>query len=159
MRKDRRTAFWETVVGAGLATVGAAFLAEGWDLPDGFFEPMGPRPVPLALAWFILVGSIGLFCAGATSLFRGTAIPNEHPGFQELPMAAFGTCIAVIVYCIVLSFGTVPYWLATTAYLAFNVPFLAESPRRLVVPAIAVGIAFGGGLHVIFTHLLVTDLP
>jgi len=159
MAKDRRTAFWETITGAGLTLVGAAFLVEGWDLPDGFFEPMGPRPVPLALAWFIVVGSLWLFAIGAVSLIRGTALPNEYPGFPELPWAAFGTAAAVVVYCAVLSYGAMPYWLATALYLMFNIPFLAENRRRIVVNAVIVGILLGGGLHLIFTRVLVTDLP
>jgi hypothetical protein len=159
MAKDRRTAFWETITGAGLAVVGAAFLVEGWDLPDGFFEPMGPRPVPLALAWFIVAGSIWMFATGAVSLIRGTALANEDPGYPELPWAAFGTAAAVVVYCAVLSFGVMPYWLATALYLMFNIPFLAENRRRIVINAVIVGILLGGGLHLIFTRLLVTDLP
>jgi len=159
MAKDRRTAVWETITGAGLTLVGAAFLVEGWNLPDGFFEPMGPRPVPLALAWFIVAGSCWLFTTGAVSLIRGTALPNEYPGYPELPWAAFGTAVAVIVYCVVLSFGIAPYWLATALYLLFNIPFLAENRRRLVVPGAIVGLLLGGGLHLIFTRLLVTDLP
>lgn len=159
MAKDRRTAIWETITGAGLVTVGAAFLVEGWDLPDGFFEPMGPRPVPLALAWFIVAGSLWLFASGVVSLIRGSALPNAYPGYPELPWAAFGTAIAVVVYCVVLSLGVVPFWLATTFYLFFNIPFLAENRRRLVVPAVFVGLLLGGSLHLIFTRLLVTDLP
>jgi len=159
MAKDRRTAIWETITGAGLVAVGAAFLVEGWNLPDGFFEPMGPRPVPLALAWFIIAGSIWLFATGAASLIRGSTLPNAYPGYLELPWAALGTAIAVVAYCVVLSLGAVPYWLATTLYLSFNIPFLAEKRRRVVVRAVFVGLLLGGGLHLIFTRLLVTDLP
>lgn len=102
---------------------------------------------------------MALFGSGAVSLLRGSAHPNEYPGFKELPLAAAGTCFATIVYCIALSIGVVPYWLATFAYLAVNIPLLAENRRSLVLPALLVGIVFGGGLHLIFTHVLVTDLP
>jgi hypothetical protein len=159
MAADRRTAIWEVITGAGLAAVGAAFLAEGWDLPDGYFEPMGPRPVPLALAWAILIGSLMLCASGAASLLLGRAKPTAHPGYQELPWAAAGTCAATVIYCVVLSVGVISYWLATAVFLAVSIPFLAERRWKLVMPATIVGIVFGGGLHFLFTKILVTDLP
>ncbi len=159
MAVDRATAIWEVVAGAGLVVLGAAFLREGWHLPDGYFEPMGPRPVPLALAGGIVAGAGAMAGMGAWNLLAGRAIANANPGYAPRPWAAALMLAATVVYAGALSLALLPYWLATAAFLTVTIALLGEFRRALWLPAGGIGLVMGIGLHLLFTKILVTDLP
>jgi hypothetical protein len=62
---DRNATRWEFGTGAAAIAIAAAVLWDSRKLGPGIFEPIGPAPVPRAVAWVVIA------LAGAMTLRAG----------------------------------------------------------------------------------------
>lgn len=156
---DRSGAMIEVAVGLALAAIGAAFVVEGWNLPPGFFEPVGPGPIPSAVAWCVIALSAVVVLQASVRLAAGLLPPREPPAFETRGRDAVAVATLTVAYVAAMGLGLVGFALATTIYLVAAIGVLDGWRLRTLVPAACIAVVMGFGLAYVFTRILVTDLP
>lgn len=156
---DRDTTRWEFVTGVAAIAIAAAFLYNSRKLGPGIFEPIGPAPVPRAVAWAVIVMA-GLMAVRAGQRLRfDLAPPAPDPGYVPRPWAAALVLAGVAAYVSAMGLGLLGYAPATIVFLALSIWFLADFRIRALPIAVVVAVTLGFGLRYLFTKVLVTDLP
>jgi hypothetical protein len=156
---DRNATRWEFGTGAAAIAIAAAFLWDSRKLGPGIFEPIGPAPVPRAVAWIVIALAGAMTLRAGWRLAQGAAPPPDDPGYVPRPWAAAALMAGVCAYVAAMGLGIASYAPATIAFLALSIWFLADF-RRSALPAIlAIAVVLGFGLRHVFTKILVTDLP
>ncbi len=103
---------------------------------------------------------------GIALIFRQRRGQNEDSPFSTPPSehasdvrSQVFLVVAIVVYVVVLQFASLDYRLATGVFVLVGGGYLARSHKELW-PAIGMmALVLGFGLHFLFTHLLVVDLP
>ena len=138
-----RTLFQRTEFLAGLFVVvlGIGCLLAVGDLEIGTAEEMGPGYVPRALAWFLLVGGIGMSVAA----LRGAGTPLPRFGWRpvmliSLSVASFGALIDKFGIVVAVVVSTV------IASLASHISRRHETPLLCIGLAALAALAFVKGL-------------
>jgi putative tricarboxylic transport membrane protein len=156
---DRVQARWDVGVGAAVIAVAAAFIRDGAKLAPGVFEPIGPAPVPVAVAWGIIALAAAMVARAAWRLARGEAPAPDPLPYAPQPLAAAAVMAATALYVASMGLGFVGFAPATAVYLAATIWFLAEFRRDVLPVAAVIALILGFGLRYLFTRVLVTDLP
>ena len=162
-RKPRRADIGFTVLVLAVATV---FLVQAWKLPASRFDPLGPGAFPIGICILLIVlAGTGLVLTllgrtlgqAETSLIVG--VDGADAGHQRRPGLAVFVFIATIVHCAVLQFTPVGFFWATAVFVAATGIAMSKRTPRLIMIALAVGVATSGALTLIFGKLLGLLLP
>jgi hypothetical protein len=156
---DRSAALTDIAVGLALAAIGAAFVYEGWDLPPGFFEPVGPGPIPSAVAWCVIALAGVVVLRAGVRLATGRLPPREPPPFETRGRDAAAVAALTVAYVAAMGLGLAGFATATMAYLFATIGLLGGWSARTLVPAAIIAVVMGHGLQYLFTRIFVTDLP
>jgi hypothetical protein len=156
---DRDTTRWEFGTGAAAIAIAAAFLWDSRKLGPGIFEPIGPAPVPRAVAWTVIALAGAMALRAGWRLAHGRAAAAAPPDYAPRPWAAAILIAGLATYIGAMGLGLVSYAPATIAFLSLAIWFLADFRRRALPLAIVIAVALGFGLRYLFTKILVTDLP
>lgn len=156
---DRDRMRWEIGMGGVAIVMAAAFLFDGRKLAPGVFEPIGPGPVPKAIAWLIIALSGAMMAPAIRHLARGTASAPAPLAYAPRPVAAALVFAATAVYVAAMGMGWVGFAPATIVYLTATIWSLAEFRPIALGIGVVVSTILGFGLRYLFTRVLVTDLP
>ena len=156
---DRNATRWEFGTGAAAIAIAAAFLWDSRKLGPGIFEPIGPAPVPRAVAWVVIALAGAMSLRAGWRLAQGVAPPPDDLGYEPRPWAAAVLMAGVCAYVAAMGLGIVSYAPATIACLTLSIWFLADFRRAALPVVLAIAVVLGFGLRYLFTKILVTDLP
>lgn len=148
--------------GAVLMIVAAfAYFEAGKAVPPTSYEPLGPAAVPQGLAVLILILSAIMVARAAReygrvkSATRGGDAPAYQPRYDLAAIAAALTVIYVLLFGLhIMSFR----W-ATVLFLTALCMLLNRFRPRQIPISLAVAVAFGFGIHYLFTRVFVVGLP
>ncbi|MET3794741.1 tripartite tricarboxylate transporter TctB family protein [Aquamicrobium terrae] len=135
-------------------------------LPPSPYDPLGPGAFPKALSGMLAALSLVLI---ARVLLRRTVARSETSlvyGVEEgerVPLARYLLAIvlaaATVAYSALLIFTDLPFLLLTIVYIAaLGFVLSGRTPRDLAI-AVAVGIGLGLATDLIFTRVLLIELP
>jgi len=156
--------WWRTLGGLHVELLILAFcglILSGTGKTRGpVFDAIGPDVLPTAVA--LIVAGLTLVQAMHQILRgTGTSLPaaSEPIAWGELLRGlAFG--VATVAYVALLAWRLAPFWVATAAFVAMTTLIMAN-PRSWRDAAAGAGIGAGLGifLQLVFTRVLVIDLP
>ena len=146
-------------------TVAPVFLHQAWKLPSSRFDPLGPGAFPIAICILLLVLSaprspVGLrgrsLGRAETSLIVGSTKrrpARRRPGLAAFVFAATSPMRGPAIRAgrLLLGDGDLSWRVAGVA--------MSRRTRRHVLIAVAVGVAAGVGLTLVFGGLLGLVLP
>jgi hypothetical protein len=161
----------DLVTGAVILAFGLAVLRMAWGMPTFTDRGGDPFTAPGIVPGFygIVLAILGAVLAGR-SIHRGAL----RPGGGKLPVAtgfthsSISRLVAAVLVCLAFSIGLigwVPFWLAVTIFVtAFVLLFEWQdepTPRRVrrVATALALGIATGIAVTLVFEKLFLVRLP
>lgn len=156
---DRSQLRWDIGMGSAAVVIAAAFLQDSRKLPPGVFEPIGPAPIPRAVAWLVIALAVMMMLPALWRLVRGGAPAPDPLPYAPRPLAAALVLAATAIYVAAMALGLAGYTPATIAFLGVTIWFLAEFRRAALPVALAIAVILGFGLRYLFTRVLVTDLP
>ena len=158
MNRAARIRYAEIVVAAVMIVVGGLAVWGSRRLPPPMLEPVGPAAFPL---W----AGASLAALSLVVLVRAVrrSVPDE-PGSglsaarsrNDLGLA---TAVLTVLYVAAMNWGWLGFRWATVAYVFVLVSVLSGFRPRPLLPAAAVALAMGIGLHLLFTRLFYIDLP
>ena len=154
----------ERTVGAGLLTLGAAYLAAAFLIsePEGGYAAVGPRVFPIAIGIALVAVALWTACrahraAGAPS--SGTAKAQAAPASDAAPPAADWRTAApsvLLFLAYIMLLEPLGYLLATTAFIALEARLLGSRRwGRDLLAALAVTIS----VYALFSLVLGLRLP
>lgn len=156
---DRRPAAVDIAVSLALIAIAAAFLYDARDLPPGMFEPVGPGPIPSAVAWCVVALAVYVIVQAAVRLATGMLPEREPPAFETRGVDAAIVSALLVAYVAAMGLGFVRFAIATSAFILAAVWILAGRQVRVLPAAAGIAVVMGFGLDYVFTRILVTDLP
>lgn len=156
---DRKPAVVDIAVSLALIAIAAAFLYDARELPPGMFEPVGPGPIPSAVAWCVIALAVYVIVQAVVRLATGMLPPREPPAFETRGVDAAVVSALLIAYVAVMGLGLVRYAIATSVFVLAAVWVLAGRQPRVLPVAAGIAVVMGFGLNYVFTRILVTDLP
>lgn len=159
MKPDRSQAAIDIGVSLLLIAIAAAFIREGWDLPPGYFEPVGAGPIPIGVAVAVIGFALIVIGKAAWQLRTDTVPQEDPPPFELRRIDAAAVFALTMLYVAAMGMGWIGYAPATVIYLVVTIWLLAGWWPRVLPPAIIIGLVMGYGLQYLFTRVLVTDLP
>jgi hypothetical protein len=155
--KETSPAATDIGVAACLVAIAGGFIWDGWNLPPGSFEPLGPAPVPRAVA-LIVIGLSLVVMGSALGRRRSGAIPPPPP-YVPRPLDAAAILGLTVLYVALMGLGLLRFSIATTAFVTLSILLLDRFRVRSLPLALGLGLILGFGLQYIFTKILVVDLP
>lgn len=153
MRMD--TARADRITAILLAAIGVIMLWAGWTMDRLEFRDIHPASIPGLLP--MILGAVAMVCA--VLLFVSA---QDAP--QAAPQGSWGAMALAALWSgvyAVLMVGALPYYVATTIYVAgFLMLFDREAPllRRAITGAVF-GIVTAGGIGVLFRYAFLIRLP
>ena len=104
---DRKPAVVDIAVSLALIAIAAAFLYDARELPPGMFEPVGPGPIPSAVAWCVIALAVYVIVQAVVRLATGMLPPREPPAFETRGVDAAVVSALLIAYVAVMGLGLV----------------------------------------------------
>lgn len=141
----------------------AAILSDTGKSSGPVFDVVGPDFLPSVVA-----GTVGVLTLMQLAWFILRWRNGEEETQAVLPAADVWAgrvlaglfCVLTAIYVVVLSREWSPFWLATAVYLTLATILLSRRLNwRDLLLGSAIGLVMGIGLQLVFTGLLIIDLP
>lgn len=136
-----------------------AVLWQMHGVPPGLFEPLGPAPVPRAMAVLILLLAVIVLVRALHQLRAPAVAPAEPPAYRPRPLVAAGLGVVSVLYVVAMATGLVGFAVATTLFTVLAIGLLAGFQPRWLAAGLGIGLVTGFGLQYVFTAIFVIDLP
>lgn len=156
---DRAQAAIDIGVSLLFIAIAAAFIYDGWDLGPGYFEPVGPGPIPTGVAWVAIGLALTVIAQTAWRHARGAMVKGDPPPYRPARREALAVSALLAAYVAAMGLGWVGFAPATAIFLALAIWILAEFDPRALIGAAVIAPVMSFGLAWLFTRVLVTDLP
>lgn len=140
-----------------IAATCLAVVVEGAQMPDSKYDIVGAARLPMTVAIAILL--LIVFRAVAEYRSAGTE-QGESQGDFVWPVIPTAFVATIFAYVALLAYEVLPFFALTGVFTMVVVQLIAHRLSwRLSGVSLAIGLAFGYGVQVIFTKFLVLDLP
>lgn len=138
----------------------ALIISEAGQTRGPVFDVVGPDFLPTVVAGLVAALTLLQMGVQVARQVRGKESETSEPiagsdAFVGLVFAAVTT-----VFVTTLALRLVPFWAATAVFVTVATLLLARTiTRRDLVLSISIGIGLGVALQLIFTRILIIDLP
>jgi len=140
-----------------LIFLGAAVLFEAKNIPRPVFESFGAHPVPVAVAWCIIVLSLVL---GAKALLRMRTEASEPTSLAAfMPGPTFLVLLALVGEAAAFTWLSVPYVAASWILATTVAIILGGLNKRNIIVSVVLGGILAVGTYLLFTYVFLLDLP
>ena len=157
---------WHRVLGGlhvevGILVFCGLILSETGKTRGPVFDAIGPDVLPTAVA--LIVGALTLFQI-VLQIVRGPQADAAAAAVAPIrwPELARGAAFAVLTvgYVALLASRNVPFWAATALFVTAATLIMARPPNwSNALAGAVIGVVLGVALQLIFTRVLVIDLP
>jgi hypothetical protein len=125
------------------------------------FEPIGSGAIPAGVAAIAILLALILLASIIRiprARFEAANAVAEEDGAGMGPRVV-ATFLLTVGYAALLASGLVRYAYATVPFMIVGVLIVAERPRRLLAPAVALALIAAFSLDLAFRHIFTTNLP
>lgn len=148
------------ILGAVVLAVSVLFIYKALLLENSEYEPYGAATFPVLICGITSVISAILLFVGVRQVFANQVeFPNIVDGSTKQLFRVCGLVGVVIAYVVLLSVFELSYWIATSVFLVSAIWVQKSHRVREIATTAIAAVIVAVLLQVIFTKVVVVDLP